>query len=179
MSDMNIQSKTVIGRTAYADFPTADIHHVPVKIDTGADSSSIWVSNLSMTESGVLKFSLFGEESPYYTGKLHEAKRYSARFVRSSNGTAQVRYSVKLSIILAGRRVRGTFTLADRSENTFPVLVGCKLLNGKFVVDVSKGKIRPEAAKERTHSLNEEMKKDPHAFFAKYHQRNQRGDLDL
>ena len=47
---------------------------VPAKIDTGADSSSIWVSHLRIDKDGVLKFRLFGESSPFYNGKVIKRK---------------------------------------------------------------------------------------------------------
>lgn len=173
-------SKTIIGRTATAAFPAEGIRDVPVKIDTGADGSSIWASDLNIDEKGVLRFTLFGIGSPYYSGQQHSTKQYAARLIRSSNGQAQIRYKVTLSIVLAGKKIRGTFSLADRSQNTYPVLVGCKLLNKKFLVDVSKhSDIKPPKTSESTLMLTKELKKNPRAFFEKYHIDNHRGDIDL
>lgn len=173
-------SLTIIGRTATAAFPAEGIHDVSVKIDTGADSSSIWASELQMSDANVLSYTLFGVGSPYYSGKRHKSKSYSASLIRSSNGSAQVRYKVELSIVLEGRKIRGTFTLADRSKNSYPVLVGCKLLNQKFLVDVSRqSKIRPPQHHEPSNILTTELKQDPKAFFEKYHIDNQRGDIEL
>jgi hypothetical protein len=175
-----VGQKTTIGRTASAAFPAEGIHDVPVKIDTGADSSSIWVSALHMTDDNALSFILFGAESPYYSGKIHKVKNYKASLVRSSNGSAQVRYKVQLSIVLEGRKIRSTFTLADRSKNTYPVLVGCSLLNKKFIVDVSKrSKISPPKQRDLSSMLTKELRKNPRAFFKKYHIGNQRGDIEL
>lgn len=171
---------TIIGRTASAAFPAEGIRDVPVKIDTGADSSSIWASELRMDEKNILHFVLFGQGSPFYSGKVHSAKHYTAHLIRSSNGMAQVRYKVSLTIALEGRKIRGTFTLADRSKNSYPVLVGCTLLNKKYLVDVSKqSKIRPPTLHEPSGALNDEMKQDPKAFFEKYHVDNHRGDIEL
>ena len=47
----------VIGSTEYVS--VAGITNIPAKIDTGADSSSIWASRINMTEDGVLEFVLF------------------------------------------------------------------------------------------------------------------------
>lgn len=171
----------IVGRTTTAAFPAEGIVNVPVKVDTGADSSSIWASHLDMDDDGTLKFILFADGSPYFSGQVHETKEYSVHRIRSSNGTMQVRYKVKLAIQLAGRTVRGTFTLADRSQNTYPVLIGCSLLKGKFLVDVSK-QIRVQQAEYEgveTGSLSEELAKDPKAFFEKYHAANLRGDITL
>jgi hypothetical protein len=113
---------------------------IVAKVDTGADLSSIWASNIR-EDNGVLSFYLFGPESPDYTGKivcLSEGD-YSITRVASSFGDRELRYTVKLRIKISGRVVLATFTLANRSKKTYPILLGRRLLQGKFVVDVSKG----------------------------------------
>lgn len=167
--------KIVIGRTAAVTFPLEHIHDVPAKVDTGADGSSVWASELNVDRHHVLSYCLFAEGSPYYTGTRHSTDTYTVSTVRSAHGTLQVRYKIQMVVQLAGKRVRGTFTLADRSKNTYPILIGCRLLNKKFLVDVEKGD-RPTKNEERT-GIGEEFRKDPHAFFKKYHNNNQRGDI--
>lgn len=175
-----MSEKIIIGRTASASFPSDGASRVPVKIDTGADSSSIWASNLYIDDDHVLHFVLFGKESPFYSGKKHSTKNYTAHLIRSSNGSAQVRYKVQLSIVLEGKPIRASFTLADRSKNSYPVLVGCRLLNKKYLVDVSKrSRIRPPTYHDPSGMLTVELKKDPKAFFEKYHIDNHRGDVEL
>ena len=93
--------------------------------------------------------------------------------MRSAHGGLQVRFRIHLTIILGGKKIRGTFTLADRSKNKYPALIGCKILNKKFLVDVSKGLIREN----RTDELTQELKCDPKAFFEKYYHNNPRGDV--
>lgn len=171
---------TRIGKTAFATFPGHEAEDVPVKIDTGADASSIWASDIKIDDDGVLWFRLFDKQSSYYTGKLHRSEGYEVRLVRSSNGAAQIRYRVILSVRLAGRRIRGRFTLADRSKNTYPVLVGCRLLQNKFLVDVAKSEANLEKRSlERSLSYTEEMRQNPKAFFEKYHLKNPTGDVRL
>lgn len=166
---MQLRPKTTIGRTSTASFPFDGADNVPVKIDTGADTSSIWASDIRMEDDNALSFALFAPASPHYSGKRHRTKAYNVRYVRSSNGQGQVRYSVKLTIVLAGRKIKGSFTLADRSRNTYPALIGCRLLSGKFIVDVSKGKTKPDERKLRSKALEAELKRDPKVFFEKYH----------
>lgn len=168
----------IIGRTANASFANEGSADVPVKIDTGADGSSIWASDIRINDEGVLSFALFGPSSPFYTGSRHETSEFDARLVRSSNGATQLRYQVRLIVQLAGRRVKGTFTLADRSRNIYPVLVGCKLLRGKFLVDVAKDDARiPKPPSPRARTYTEELRQNPQAFFEKYHLNNPSGDL--
>lgn len=112
--------------------------NVPAKIDTGADSSSIWASNIRVCQDGSLKFSLFGKGSPYYNGKIFRRTDFSVVQVRSSNGISQTRYRTYFSIKLAGRKIRVLFSLADRSKNTYKILIGRRTISNKFVVDVTK-----------------------------------------
>ena len=165
--------KVIIGRTEHIVIPSEGARSMRVKIDTGADRSSIWASNITMSDDGKLSFTLFAPESKYYSGTVYRTKNFEASRVRSAHGGLQVRFRIHLTIILGGKKIRGTFTLADRSKNKYPALIGCKILNKKFLVDVSKGLIREN----RTDELTQELKCDPKAFFEKYYHNNPRGDV--
>ena len=165
--------KVIIGRTAHIVIPSESARKIRVKIDTGADRSSIWASNIAMSDDGELSFTLFAPESKFYSGTVYRTKNFEASRVRSAHGDLQVRFRTHLTIILGGKKIRGTFTLADRSKNKYPALIGCKILNKKFLVDVSKGLIQEN----RSDDLAQELKRDPKAFFEKYYHNNPRGDI--
>jgi len=59
------------------------------------------------------------------------------------------------------------FTLADRSKNNFPVLIGRKTLKGKFLVDVSKMSVE-KSSNPKTPGLNRELAENPYEFHQKY-----------
>ena len=164
--------KVIIGRTEYIVIPSEGARSIRVKIDTGADRSSIWASNITMSDDGELSFTLFAPESKYYSGTVYRTKNFEASRVRSAHGDLQVRFRIHMTIILGGKKIRGTFTLADRSKNKYPALIGCKILNKKFLVDVSKGAIREN----RSDKITQELKRDPKVFFEKYYHNNPRGD---
>ena len=164
--------KVIIGRTAHIVIPSEGVRSIRVKIDTGADRSSIWASNIAMSDDGELSFTLFAPESKYYSGTVYRTKNFEASRVRSAHGDLQVRFRIHMTIILGGKKIRGTFTLADRSKNKYPALIGCKILNKKFLVDVSKGAIREN----RSDKITQELKRDPKVFFEKYYHNNPRGD---
>ena len=138
----------IIGRAERIDLPNQGVYKVPAKTDTGADSSSIWATGISETSEG-LTFALFGPGSEFYTGGILAFKPgdYEVTRVANSFGEREFRYKVKLAVRLKGRLVRGSFTLSDRSSKTYPILLGRKLLRGKFIVDVSVGD--PLKAEER------------------------------
>lgn len=115
------------------------VNDVPAKVDTGADRSAIWASDIHIDKNGLLKFKLFDVGSPYYNGEVLEKDQYSVVKVRSSNGTEELRYQIELTVIMAGRRLKTFFNLSDRSKNKYKILIGRRTLKGKFLVDVSKG----------------------------------------
>lgn len=162
-------SKTTIGRNVLIDF-VGHATQVPAKVDTGADSSSVWASNVTINPDGNLFFTLFDKESPFYDGKVIEAKDYNVAYVRSSTGHEQIRYRVVLSVRIKGRRIKAAFNLSDRSRNNVPVLIGCRTLSGKFVVDVTAADIKSfQTTGKVTQLLNDELKRNPLAFYKKYH----------
>lgn len=143
------------------------IKGIPAKIDTGAESSSVWVSDISMDENNQLSFCLFAPQSEFYTGKRITTQDYKAMLVRNSTGQAKVRYRVRLPIRIGKKRIRAGFTLADRSKNNFPVLIGRRLLKNRFLVDVSQLEV-PYPPRVQDVELNEELEKDPQAFHKKH-----------
>jgi hypothetical protein len=142
---------TVIGHTEYIDLPKHGILKVPAKIDTGADSSSIWASDVRVEE-GALKFKLFNPGSEFHTGKdiVSHGKQFQEVTIINSFGHKEKRYKVKLSITLRGRNIRATMTLANRENTTYPVLLGRRLLANKFLVDVSRQVVNLKQVESKT-----------------------------
>ncbi|HEY8992348.1 MAG TPA: RimK/LysX family protein [Candidatus Microsaccharimonas sp.] len=149
---------TLIGRAERVDFPQLSFSHVPAKIDTGADASSIW-AHVSQLEGTRLDVIFFGPGSPYYDGIVHSFPRSEYTITRVSNsfGQREVRYKLKLKIKVAGRIIMGSFSLANRSSKLYPILLGRSLLRNKFLVDVAKGEPLIEEEKARKAKLKEEI----------------------
>jgi hypothetical protein len=131
--------KIIIGRKDHADLPTFGLKNVPVKIDTGAYSSSIHCDHITLIEEGdekCLKVEFFGtetEEAPIVVFDSFETKK-----VRSSTGQEEIRYFVKGDIVLFGKKYQTMFSLSERLNMRYPILLGRKLLKNKFIVDSSK-----------------------------------------
>jgi hypothetical protein len=155
----------IIGQTTKVTFPDY-VKDVPAKVDTGAYRSSLWATSIYVDKNNVLHFTPFAPGSNYFTGKELTKKQFSVCVVRNSTGHEEIRYQVKLSIYIEGRRVLASFNLSDRSRNKYPILIGCKLIRNKFLVDVSKGDKLERA--EINQSLDKELAKNPYDFFIKY-----------
>ena len=156
----------IIGRNAYVSIGGVD--NVPAKIDTGADSSSIWASDIEVEEDGTLDFKLFAKNSPFYTGEIMKSNDYKVAVIRSSNGEEQVRYRVKVPLEISGHKIIASLTLANRSRNHFPILIGRRTLAGKFLVDVQKSEVKQPPKNKKTQPLNKELNEDPYKFHQKY-----------
>ena len=167
------KKKAIIGANELVSFGSRAVD-IPAKIDTGADSSSVWASNIRVDRDGILRFSLFGEGSEYYNGKTFKRTDFKVASVKNSNGKSEVRYQTHLTVQIAGRKIRANFNLSDRSNNTFKILIGRRTINSKFVVDVSqKETFSPKPAK--TKNLNKELRKNPYQFHKKYSKINMMG----
>jgi len=151
--------KVLVGRAEQVAFPELGFDKVPARIDTGARTTSVWASDIKL-EGGVLSFALFGKTSQFYTGEVISTKQYEEVVVASSTGATQQRYKVKLLIKLKGKKVRARVTLADRSAQVYPVLVGRNVLSGKFVVDVKQGQPLYHEERLRTQALRSTLARE-------------------
>lgn len=144
-----------IGRVERIKIPTIE-NRVHARIDTGAKTSAIWASRISEKE-GILQFHLFDEASDHFANEVISTSEYSQTVVASSNGATEIRYKVRLPVVLKGKRINASFTLTDRSSQVYPVLVGRNILRGKFIVDTKQGKPLLSQEKQRTDNLRKEL----------------------
>jgi len=128
-------SKHILGRAELISLPDIDVINIPARIDTGAKTSAIWATDIKEDENG-LSFFLFDETSEHHRPIRHTVTEYHRIIVRSTNGVSEPRFKVKLTLKISGRTIISSFTLANRSRQVYPVLIGRNVLLGKFIVDV-------------------------------------------
>lgn len=129
----------IIGRSERVSFPNI-VLNVPAKIDTGAYRSSIHCKSAKLVKDGdkkVLKVELLGHPCApvVYPMTFTEYEEVS---ITNSFGQEEKRYEVRLRVKLGPKVFNNSFTLADRSNNLFPILAGRKFLKNRFIVDVSR-----------------------------------------
>lgn len=167
MSSKDYQKElAIIGSTEFVD--VLDIERVPAKIDTGADSSSIWASHISVSEDGVLHFQLFDRESPFYTGEEITRRDYKVAVIRSASGHEQVRYRTYIPTVIKGRKINVLFNLSDRKKNNFPILIGRRTISGKFLVDVSRNHTHMPTRNPKSKLIQRRFAEDHYAFHREY-----------
>lgn len=133
----------IIGRAEQVDFVGTALQ-VAAKIDSGAYRSSVHATNIKeVTKDGekILKFTLFGHPCSPVPRPL-QTNRFTTIEVTSSNGHKAMRYEVTLKIKIGNKIFNTSFTLSDRSNNVYPVLIGRKALKNRFVVDVTKSSVK-------------------------------------
>jgi hypothetical protein len=131
--------QVVIGRLEKIDVDGI-ASDIPAKVDTGAYRSAIHATDIKVEKvDGELQLSckLLGhpvapEPKDFIT------KEFGQVNVRNSFGHEEDRYEVTLKVKVGPKKFKTSFTLADRSSNVFPVLIGRKLLRKRFLVDVDR-----------------------------------------
>lgn len=122
------------------DFPKLKLENIPVKIDTGAYTSSIHCRTIevkSIEGKDVLTFMLLDPSHPQFEATVYSTEVFREKVVKSSNGQSEKRYLIKTNIQIFGKKYAISLTLSERGEMRFPILIGRKFLMGKFIVDTS------------------------------------------
>jgi hypothetical protein len=124
----------LIGRREYVSFPILNIQKVEAKIDTGAYTCAIHCKNI------VLKTNL---DKPILTFQLldntiYSFDEFSKKKIKNSFGEMEERYIIKTQIVIGRKKIKTSISLSDRENMRYPVLIGRKLLKGKFIVDVNR-----------------------------------------
>lgn len=126
----------VIGRLEYVDFPALGISELEAKVDTGAYTSSLHCSEI-ITEGDFVKFIVLDDDHPSFEGKWFKLPIEKFTIVKSSNGVAQERVVVKTKIKLLNEEFDVFLTLTNRKDMKYPVLLGRKFLQKKYLVNVN------------------------------------------
>lgn len=143
--------KRTLGRRELVDFPAFALFGVEAKVDTGAYTSALHCTGLHEAPgpagAPVLRGRLLDPDHPGFDGRALEFAAFTRRDIRSSNGEVQERYVIEALVQLYGKDFQVEFSLSDRSDMKYPVLLGRSLLRqGSFVVDVARRNLSRKAA---------------------------------
>jgi hypothetical protein len=126
-----------LGRSDRVDLPGLGLTDIHAKIDTGAYNCSLHCSRAEIVD-GKLEFVMLDEEHPEFTGMKFVFKKFDRREIRNSFGEAELRYVIKTTIKIYDYLIRAEFSLSNRGNLKFPVLLGRKILRDRFLIDVTK-----------------------------------------
>ena len=131
----------VIGRREMVAFSEWGLVNIHAKIDTGAYGCAIHCHDFEVVNEGdreLLRFRLLDPSHPEYEDRDYYATEFRDKKVKSSSGQWEHRYTIKTTVKIGRNEYKVEFSLTDRSEMKYPVLLGRKFLKRRFVVDVSK-----------------------------------------
>lgn len=135
-----IREKQIIGRREIANLPEFGLDHVDVKVDSGAYTSSIHVSHCKEVETAngkQLEVIFLDDKHASFDNVKHYFSTFRIKKVKSSTGQEQMRYFIKCTIEILGRKIKTEFSLTERKGMKYPILLGRKLLNNRFLIDTS------------------------------------------
>lgn len=132
--------KIVLGWREKIGLEELGIPLLKAKVDTGATTSSLHAINIEIYRRGGHEFVKFDVpvERLKKTKKYHcKAKVLDYRKVKSSNGQSEWRPVIVTKAYVLGVYWDIELTLTDRDNMNFPMLLGKRALQGRFLVDVS------------------------------------------
>lgn len=132
--------KQIIGRREKVSFPDLGIFDIDAKIDTGAYTSALHCCDIALIEENqksILCFKLLDPSHPEYCEKLHKVEQYTEKDIKNSFGNMERRYIIKTRLKIGLRTIKTSISLSDRGNMRYPVLIGRKLLQKRFIVDVN------------------------------------------
>lgn len=132
--------KTTIGRKDKADFPELALTNIDVKVDTGAYTSSIHcheIEEFATGDDSHIEFYLLDPSYAKYKPEKFKVKHYEKKNIKSSFGTTEERFVISTTIVIFGQEYPIEMSLSERSNMKYPILLGRRFLNEKFVVDTT------------------------------------------
>lgn len=126
----------ILGRSERVDLPLLGLSAIHAKVDTGAYNCSLHCCKAEVIN-GMLRVIFLDENHLDFNGKIFTFKKFDRREIKNSFGEAEMRYVIRTRIRLGSRIIRAEFSLSNRGNLKFPVLLGRKILRNRFVIDVT------------------------------------------
>lgn len=130
-----------IGRIEKVNLVDLGFLDLDSKIDSGASTSALHAQNIKkvkIDDKYYVIFRMLDKSHPAYEDNDVKLPLYRIKRVKSSNGFTQKRYSIQTRMKIGKKIYRIEFTLTDRKDMRYPILLGTKFLKNKFLIDVSK-----------------------------------------
>jgi hypothetical protein len=126
----------VLGRSDRVDLPGLGLSNILAKIDTGAWTSSLHCSRAEVVN-GKLEFILIDKNNSSVTGAKFTFRKFTRREIKNSFGKAEIRFVIKTKVKIYNHLINAEFSLSDRDNLRFPILLGRKILRDRFLIDVT------------------------------------------
>ncbi|MCB0390625.1 MAG: ATP-dependent zinc protease [Bdellovibrionales bacterium] len=144
--------KPVLGWREILAIPTLGVKEINVKVDTGANTSALHVTDLKIKKRGRTKFAYFNVH-PKQKSRLPiietKAKIKEFRRIRSSNGIVSERPVIEVDIVIGQNKSQIELTLVNRDLMGYRMLLGRTAMKGKYLVDPGKSYLQKKLKNRR------------------------------
>ncbi|UTW47701.1 RimK/LysX family protein [Bacterioplanoides sp. SCSIO 12839] len=141
-----VKDKLIIGALENCSLPDLSINKLQIRVDTGAQTSSLHVDDIIQEESddkvGV-SFSIHPDIYDVEKTIRCWAPIVDVRSIKSSNGESEERFVIRTRIVLGTVDKNIEVTLTDRSEMSYRMLFGRQGMGNDFLVDPAQTFLHP------------------------------------
>ena len=134
------KAKLLVGALENCDLPDLGINNMPVRVDTGATTSSLHVDNIEEFEKdgkNWVRFDIHPDIHNVEKIVTKTARLSSKKTVKSSTADTQRRAVIKTAFRLGGETWKIKLTLTDRSSMSYLMLLGREAMKDRIIVDPS------------------------------------------
>lgn len=132
--------KFLVGALETCDLPDLGITNMPVRVDTGATTSSLHVDNIEefeMDGKNWIRFQIHPDVHNVDKIVTTTARLSSKKTVKSSSADKERRAVIKTRFSLGGQTWRIRLTLTNRSSMSYLMLLGREAMKDRIIVDPS------------------------------------------
>lgn len=131
------KGKMIIGSTEKIDIPTLGFKSLDSKIDSGATCSSLHCSWIHVDRKNKkVSFVPLDKSYSQFNSKKFTLPLTEEVKVQNSGGDEESRPLVKVDIVIKGKTFETFFSLTNREELEYPILIGRDVISGNFLIDV-------------------------------------------
>ena len=145
-----------LGSEEWCQLEELGIPAVKARVDSGAKTSSIQANKIKIFSKDLEEWVRF-EVNPIQDNRsisiLCQSKLVDIRNVKSSLGISEERPVIKTNVKIGGRSFEIEVTLANRDSMEYRMILGREALNGRYVIDSSKGFCQGEFSGEQIKEL--------------------------
>ena len=151
-----INEKLVIGSEEWCAFPTLGIPAIKARVDSGVKTSSIHASDIRTfkRDSKIwVSFEIHPLQMNRKTSVRCEAPLIDRRYVKSSSGTSEKRYVIRVPMNICENIIDVEVTLTNRDSMGYRMLLGREAMQNRMLVDPSESFILGSKTNEEINEL--------------------------
>ncbi len=147
------EQKQVIGWREWVQLPDLGVAEMKVKVDTGADNSSLHAFNVERFErdgTEYVRFEIHPKQRSRRPSIQCEAPLAMEKKVKNPGGRSELRPVIRTTVVVAGVELSALVNLTSRDEMGFRMLLGRRAVRNKFFVDPGRSYLGPRPTRDQT-----------------------------